>query len=52
MKYVQEFRDAHTAKGLVREIERLSQQLGNTAEHPLKIMEVCGGILILFLIWH
>lgn len=43
MKYVKEFRDPHKAQGLVREIDKLSKQLGHTSEHPLKIMEVCGG---------
>ena len=43
MKYVKEFRDPQKAQGLVREIDKLSQHLGSTAEHPLKIMEVCGG---------
>ena len=43
MKYVKEFRDPDKAQGLVREIDQLSRKLGYTREHPLKIMEVCGG---------
>jgi hydrogenase expression/formation protein HypD len=43
MKYVDEFRDPQKAKGLIKEIEKLSQHLDRTPERPLKIMEVCGG---------
>jgi hydrogenase expression/formation protein HypD len=39
MKYVDEFRDPKKAEALLREIQKLGQQL----EKPLKIMEICGG---------
>ena len=39
MKYVDEFREPQKAKALLREIEKLCQQLAQ----PIKIMEVCGG---------
>src|SRR5438876_10548168 len=37
MKYVDEYRDADLAKRISEEIAKLS------ADHPLKLMEVCGG---------
>jgi hydrogenase expression/formation protein HypD len=37
MMFVDEYRDAETARGLAREIARLA------GDRPLKIMEVCGG---------
>ncbi len=43
MKYVSEFRDPKAAKGLIQKINRLSLLLERTAEHPLKLMEICGG---------
>ena len=39
MKYIDEFREPQKAKALLREIEKLCQQLAQ----PIKIMEVCGG---------
>lgn len=39
MKYIEEFRDPHTAQALFRQIEKLSQKL----ERDIKIMEICGG---------
>lgn len=43
MKYVDEFRDPRAGKKVVAQIARLVEQLGRTAEDPIKIMEVCGG---------
>ncbi len=43
MKYVTEFRDPKKAKGLFKEINRLSSVLERTPEQPLKLMEICGG---------
>ncbi len=43
MKYVDEFRDPQKMQGMIAEIDRLSLMLERTPEHPLKIMEVCGG---------
>ncbi|MEC4812901.1 MAG: hydrogenase formation protein HypD [Scytonema sp. PMC 1069.18] len=39
MKYVDEFREPLKAEALLREIEKVCQQL----TRPIKIMEVCGG---------
>ena len=39
MKYVDEFRDRHKANSLLREIRALTEQI----EHPIHLMEVCGG---------
>lgn len=39
MKYVDEFREPKKALSLLKEIEKLSQQL----KEPIKIMEICGG---------
>ncbi|WP_413161449.1 hydrogenase formation protein HypD [Capilliphycus salinus ALCB114379] len=43
MKYVDEFRDPQKLQALMKEINRLTLMLERTPEHPLKIMEVCGG---------
>ncbi|EAW39032.1 hydrogenase formation protein HypD [Lyngbya sp. PCC 8106] len=43
MKYVDEFRDPQKLQALMGEINRLTLILERTPEHPLKIMEVCGG---------
>ncbi len=43
MKYADEFRDRDKARALVREIEKLSDQIELTKERPINIMEVCGG---------
>lgn len=43
MKYVDEFRDPQKLQALMGEINRLTLILERTSEHPLKIMEVCGG---------
>jgi len=43
MKYADEFRDRQKAAALVREIEKLADQIETTKTRPLNIMEVCGG---------
>ncbi len=43
MKYVDEFRDPEKAKILVDEINTLTEQLEITQQHPLQLMEFCGG---------
>ncbi|MEM7555262.1 MAG: hydrogenase formation protein HypD [Cyanobacteria bacterium P01_A01_bin.84] len=43
MKYVDEFRDSHTGQALTGEIVKLCNQLKNSLNKPIKIMEVCGG---------
>ncbi|HAA31326.1 MAG TPA: hydrogenase formation protein HypD [Cyanobacteria bacterium UBA8553] len=43
MKYVDEFRDPQKAQALLHEIQKLSQQLKNSKDQPIKLMEVCGG---------
>tara|TARA_B100001989_G_scaffold252538_1_gene234975 strand:- start:5654 stop:6793 length:1140 start_codon:yes stop_codon:yes gene_type:complete len=43
LKYIDEFRDPVAAQHLVERIEALVQDLGRSEEHPLKLMEVCGG---------
>ena len=43
MKYIDEFRDPVAAQHLIERIEALVQDLGRSEEHPLKLMEVCGG---------
>jgi hydrogenase expression/formation protein HypD len=43
MKYVDEFRDPVAGRKVVGAIERLATQLGRSADHPIKLMEVCGG---------
>jgi hydrogenase expression/formation protein HypD len=43
MKYVDEYRDRAKAQILVKDIERLVAGIKRTAQHPLHIMEVCGG---------
>ncbi|MDQ3521777.1 MAG: hydrogenase formation protein HypD, partial [Gemmatimonadota bacterium] len=45
MKFVDEYRDEVTGRGLVRRIEELIPQALERSGHepPLKIMEVCGG---------
>ena len=43
MKYIHEFRNPETAAKLIHEINQLVTVLEHTADHPLKIMEVCGG---------
>jgi hydrogenase expression/formation protein HypD len=43
MKYVDEFRDPHKARTLIREIEGLVAEIGICRRRPLQIMEVCGG---------
>lgn len=42
MRYVDEFRDPHKARALLRAIERLCSEIG-PRERALQIMEVCGG---------
>ena len=43
MKYVDEFRDPQKLQALMKEINARALMLERTPEHPLKIMEVCGG---------
>ncbi len=43
VKYVEEFRDPVAAKGVLAEIARVTDQIGATAENPIRIMEICGG---------
>ncbi|NJK37788.1 MAG: hydrogenase formation protein HypD [Oscillatoriales cyanobacterium RM2_1_1] len=43
MKYVDEFRDPRKATAILAEINQLSQSLPCTTQHPLKLMEICGG---------
>lgn len=43
MKFADEFRDRDKAATLVREIEKLCDQIEVTKQRPLNIMEVCGG---------
>jgi hydrogenase expression/formation protein HypD len=43
MKYVDEFRNPHKAKALLREIEKLIARIDICRHRPLSLMEVCGG---------
>lgn len=43
MKYVDEFRDPEKARGLLAQIERLTDEIDLCQQRPLQIMEVCGG---------
>ena len=43
MKYVEEFRDPKAAKALLAAIARVTDQIGATRDHPVRIMEICGG---------
>ena len=43
MKYVDEFRDPGTARALLKAIGDAVSALGDTAEKPVHIMEICGG---------
>ncbi|MCW2475941.1 hydrogenase formation protein HypD [Candidatus Symbiopectobacterium sp. NZEC151] len=43
MQYVDEFRDPELAKTLLREIEKQVAAMPHWREHPLQLMEVCGG---------
>jgi hydrogenase expression/formation protein HypD len=43
MKYVEEFRDPAAARGVLAEISRVTDQIGATADAPVRIMEICGG---------
>ena len=43
MKYVDEFRDPQKAQALRLEIQKLSEQLVEKKDLPIKLMEVCGG---------
>jgi hydrogenase expression/formation protein HypD len=43
VKHVDELRDPALAAPVIRELGALVARLGRTKEHPLKIMEVCGG---------
>ncbi|MEQ9259802.1 MAG: hydrogenase formation protein HypD [Roseovarius sp.] len=43
MKYIDEFRDPAAAKGLLDRIKTVVEQIGATAQNPVRIMEICGG---------
>lgn len=43
MRYVDEYREPGRVMQLVRSITDRAARLDNTASHPLRIMEVCGG---------
>lgn len=43
MKYADEFRDPVAARAVLAAIHRVVDTLGATAEHPVSIMEICGG---------
>ena len=43
MKFTDEFRDPRAAKGVLAAIARATDAIGATAEHPVHIMEICGG---------
>jgi hydrogenase expression/formation protein HypD len=43
MKYVDEFRDPQKAQALLQEIQKISNQIKDCKDKPIKIMEVCGG---------
>ena len=43
MKYVTEFRDPTAAKSLLGAISKTIDQIGATAEEPVRLMEICGG---------
>jgi hydrogenase expression/formation protein HypD len=43
VKYVDEFRDAATARRLIGEIEASVVRTGRAGGEPIRIMEVCGG---------
>ncbi len=43
MKYVTEFRDPVAARGVLAAIARVTDEIGATGEHPVHIMEICGG---------
>ena len=43
MKYVTEFRDPTAAKSLLGAICKTIDEIGATAEEPVRLMEICGG---------
>ncbi|APX23030.1 MAG: hydrogenase formation protein HypD [Rhodobacteraceae bacterium] len=43
MRYVEEFRDPKAAKGVLAAIARVADEIGCTAENPVRVMEICGG---------
>lgn len=43
MRYAEEFRDPKASKALLSEIGKVVDQIGATAENPVRIMEICGG---------
>ncbi len=43
MKFADEFRDPIAAKSVLSEIAHVVDQIGATAENPVRIMEICGG---------
>jgi hydrogenase expression/formation protein HypD len=43
VRYIEEFRDPRAAKGVLAEIARVTEAIGATRDHPVQIMEICGG---------
>ena len=43
MKYAEEFRDPVAAKAVLSKIASVVDQIGATAQNPVRIMEICGG---------
>ncbi|MDE4099992.1 hydrogenase formation protein HypD [Phaeobacter gallaeciensis] len=43
MRYVEEFRDPVAARGVLRAITEIVDEIGATREKPVHIMEICGG---------
>ncbi len=43
MRYIEEFRDPKAAQALLTEIARVIDQIGATADAPVRLMEICGG---------
>ncbi|WP_407493071.1 hydrogenase formation protein HypD [Pseudooceanicola sp. MF1-13] len=43
MRYVEEFRDPKAAKGVLAAIARVADEIGATADSPVRVMEICGG---------
>ena len=43
MKYADEFRDPKAARAVLERIAAVTDEIGATAENPVRIMEVCGG---------
>ncbi|SFM33499.1 hydrogenase formation protein HypD [Shimia aestuarii] len=43
MRFTEEFRDPKAAKALLKEINKVVDEIGATKEKPVHIMEICGG---------